>query len=188
MLEVSSGPYWRTADQVFYRYTPESATYDPAAPWWGTGRFDIPESKSLYVAETARGAIAEYFRRHPELLDFQDSMVVPLWRIRVNVNEDSIDVRTPAAQAAVGISLSELTSSLSDEEERYRQCRGLARLVVDAGLVGIAYPSAAATWAGAWNLVLFGEGGGRGWLADSEGLEGVPRLVPADVRPLVYST
>ncbi|MGK2855387.1 MAG: RES family NAD+ phosphorylase [Microbacteriaceae bacterium] len=183
MFDVSSGPYWRDAPASFYRYTPRDPTFDPAAPWLGNGRFDMDAVKTLYVAYSAKGAVAEYFRRHPELLGLASEMIMPLWEIRVESESDALDVRHATGQATVGIPLNRLISSETDEVERYAECRELARLTWHSDLVGIAYPSAAATWTDAWNLVLFGESDVR-WKARTISTVSPPTVDPGDIRTL----
>jgi hypothetical protein len=131
--------------------------------------------------------MAEYFRRAPELINFQDDLRIVLFELDVDVLRDCLDVRESLSQETVGISADRLTSSDSDENVRYSECRQLAREVVAEQLVGILCPSAAAKWPGAWNLVLFGDGESRGWecLADRE--VSPPRLVVEDVWPLAFT-
>jgi hypothetical protein len=128
--------------------------------------------------------MAEFFRRSPELLDFQDDLRIVLFELDLEVSGMCLDVRGASSQAAVGITSDRLTSSESDEEVRYAECRALAREVVAAGHVGIRYPSAAATWAGAGNSVLFGGHGASTWECRSHREVGAPRLTAADVSPL----
>jgi hypothetical protein len=139
---------------------------------------------ALYVAETAAGAMAEFFRRRPELLGFQDELRIRLFSIAFDINSECLDVRDDVGQASAGIALERLTSSDEDEGLRYAACRDLAQDAVDASVVGIAYPSAAAAWASAWNLVLFGDPAVATWTVTSFSETVIPRLRPTDVKVL----
>ena len=129
--------------------------------------------------------MAEYFRRHPELLDFQSDLKISLFELEISVRQDGLDVRDEIGQASVGISLRQLTSSDVHESARYSDCQRLAAAVLVAGMSGIAYPSAAAKWAGAWNLVLFGDQDLMIWQSISYSRVPRPLLVVGDFQPLL---
>lgn len=136
------------------------------------------------MAETDRGAMAEFFRRSPDLLDFQDELAIALYELDLEVADECLDTRTSALQAVVGITHERLTSSDSDENIRYADCRNLSLEAVSAGLVGIYYPSAAATWPTAFNLVLFGHQSSASWQCLAHREVDRPRMTSADVNPL----
>jgi RES domain-containing protein len=153
-----------------YRYLPDRVGYDPDSPYATSGgRFDDGRRPTLYLASSPEGAIAEFLRRHPELMEFQDALRIQVFEVRVRVHACCLDVRFPDRAAAAGIDLARLLSNDSDETQRYEYSREVAASPeIDAG---IAYPSAAHA-APAWCLVLFGPEGG-GW--SSEGFESVTR-------------
>lgn len=128
--------------------------------------------------------MAEYFRRHPELLQFQGSgLRLRVFGLDLVLRGPVLDLRNGASAVAVGISPDRLRSSDADEDDRYRECRELALAAIDADRCGIAYPSAAATWA-TWNLVVFGEPSPGTW--ESLGFTPVapPVLAPSQVNVL----
>jgi len=166
-----------------FRWLPQGANYPPDGPWPGKGRFDTGEHKTLYLAATAEGAMAEFFRRFPELLEIQDDLIIGFFEVELEVSADCVDVRTPSGAAVIGIELLRLRSSEPDELSRYAECRALAVECITAGFVGLAYPSAASV-AETWNLVLFGEQSEPGW--HGLGYQPVPRprLTSVDVRSI----
>lgn len=175
---------WKPGDLRVYKWIDALATYDVDSPWFSLGRFGDGTWKTLYLAESPEGAMAEYFRRHPEFLAFQDDLVITLHELDMTVVGDCVDVRSDAGQAAAGIGYDRLVSSEDDEDSRYEECRQLARRALSAGRVGIGYPSAAAAWA-CWNLVLFGDPAAGAWVCASHRPVPMPRLDGADVRVLV---
>jgi hypothetical protein len=167
-----------------YKWLDASATYAPDSPWWGAGRFSDGALKTLYLAETPEGAMAEFFRRHPELLAFQgDGLRVRLFAIEVRIGGDILDLREPAVSSAIGFPFDRLASSDVDEGDRYKECRTLALEVTSAGMCGIAYPSAAAVWS-TWNVVLFGDPDPGTWLSAGATPVVVPLIDGTQIRPL----
>ena len=128
--------------------------------------------------------MAEFFRRHPELLDFQGELRIVLFELEVDVRRNGLDVRTVIGQAAVGISLLRLTSSEANEAVRYAECQNLAALVIVHNMSGIGYPSAAAKWSGAWNLVLFGDQIPMNWNSNVHSQVPRPLIAASDVQPI----
>jgi hypothetical protein len=168
--------WWQPGDVSLYRFIPTYAEYSPASPWHGSGRFDNGSRLTLYLASTREAAIAEFLRRHPELLDFQDALRIRLFRVDVLVSGSCLDVRTREKAASAEVEFDRLRSNDADEETRYWECRRLADEVEVVGH-GIGYPSAAVNNHD-WCLVLFGESG-QGWEAAS--WEEIPRVhVPPD--------
>jgi hypothetical protein len=126
--------------------------------------------------------MAEFFRRHPELLDFQEDLRILLFALEISVTQDGLDVRTQIGQVAVGISFLQLTSSDANESVRYADCHRLAIAVFAQNLSGIAYPSAAAKWSGAWNLVLFGDQDTKKWTSTGHFHMTRPLLTAGEIR------
>jgi hypothetical protein len=128
--------------------------------------------------------MAEYFRRHPELLQFQVSgLRLRVFGIILVVRGAVLDLRNNASAAAVGISPDRLHSSDADEDVRYRECRELAVAAIAGNRCGIAYPSAAAAWA-TWNLVVFGDPDPATWESLSITPVVPPVLAPSQVNAL----
>ena len=169
---------------VGYKWQSSDAIYAPCNPHPSLGRFGDGTAKTVYVAESGRGAMAEFFRRSPELFDFQDDLVIVLYELDLEIAGNCLDVRDEASRQTVGIPLDRLTSSELDESTRYGECRQLAQDVASQRLWGILYPSAAATWADAWNMVLFGDQSPVGWECRDHRELARPRLKSADVSPL----
>ncbi len=168
---------------LFYKWMPANSNYPPASPWNSPGRFGDTTHKTLYLAESSEGAIAEYLRRHPEFLDLQDFLVIQIFEIEISVNQICLDVRTESDAISCGISMARLTSSEANEVVRYAECRILAKTVINDGGVGIYYPSAAAMWR-PWNLVLFGDPDVRQWIPLSESVVPTPVLLSTQIRAL----
>jgi hypothetical protein len=185
LYDLGAGQVWRPGAVTLFRWLDNAAPYEPNSPWPGVGRFGAGAYKTLYLAGSAKGAMAEYFRRHPEFLDFQEDLDVTLFQLDVQVLCECLDVRVPDQAAAVGFDFRRLLSSEADERVRYEDCRALAKDVVGVGLCGLAYPSAAATGP-AWNLVLFGDPGA--WAVTGYAPATRPRLDPAEVQPLARLT
>ena len=87
MYAVAAGVHWAPGSIRVYRWLPADASYAPVDPWPSLGRFGDGTRNTLYVAETAQGAMAEFFRRHPELLQLQASE-----ELRLAVFELGLDV------------------------------------------------------------------------------------------------
>lgn len=165
-----------------FRWIPGNAAYDPDGPWTTPGRFGDGTFKTIYFADTDSAAVAEFLRRNPELMDFQDSLTIRLYSLDLDAAGECVDVRTDAHAHGVGIPLDRLQSSDADESVRYRECRELARDAHGRGRAGIAYRSAATVW-DAWNLVLFGDQG-VDWRCDEWRLVPRPSLDPGEVHIL----
>lgn len=172
---------------IGYKWLSKDAGYSPCSPYPSIARFGDGTIRTIYVAETTRGAMAEFFRRAPELIDFQDDLQIVLHELDVDITGECLDVLEAASRGTVGISLGLLTSSDVDEVARYLECRELAREVVMEGLTGIFFPSAAATWSPAWNLVLFAEQTPVPWTCLNHREVAPPRLAAADVRSLAFT-
>lgn len=147
---------------TLFKYTDALARYDPCSPYPGNGRFGDGSHKTVYAAQSAEAAVAEYLRRHPELLSLQDDLVIRLWEMSIEIHGERLDLTHSACQTRAGISEERLRSSESDERVRYAECRALANEAETVGLVGLCYPSAATTWF-AVNHVFFGEQGIASW-------------------------
>ncbi len=169
---------------IGYKWLPRDAAYAPCSSYPSLGRFGDGTIRTLYVAETDRGAMAEFFRRFPELIEFQDDLEIIVYELDIDVPSECLDVLADDSQGHVGISLDRLTSSEPNEAKRYLECRETAREAVAQRLTGIFYPSAAGRWAHAWNLVLFDEKSPKGWECSRHREVARPRLVAADVSPL----
>lgn len=186
MLNVSVGPYWYPGVVTVFKWLYDDAPYPPDSPWTTNGRFGDGSGKMIYFAESALGAMAEFFRRHPEFLGFQRELKVVVFELEIDIRLQSLDVRTDLGQITVGISLERLTSSDADEAVRYLECQTLATLVALEQMSGIAYPSAALKRANAWNLVLFGDPNPMTWKSNSHTKIKRPSIISADVR--LFST
>lgn len=170
---------------VTYRWQDESSIHPPDSPWFSHSRFCDGEHKVLYLAESAAGAVAEFLRRFPELIDFQDDLRIVVFEMSMRVDGQCLDLRSSDAAAALPIDEARLTSSEADERARYAECRAVAKLILDSGLTGLFYPSAATTWR-AWNLVLFGDSRVGTWTCDGFQAVERPKLEAHDVRILAF--
>ena len=173
--------WWFFRRAITFRFLPERADYDPASPWIGSGRFDDGRRLTLYLADAPEAAVAEFLRRHPELLYLQDALKIRVFEIEVVSDQRLLDVRVDADARAVGIEPDRLVSSDLDESIRYAECRELAARV-EAECIGIGYPSAALRSDHHWNMVLFGPPGD--WTAERVREVTPPRVVPGEVRPI----
>lgn len=183
MYDLTHAHWWRPVSCKLYKYLRATAGYAPDAPYPSEARFGDGSYKTLYLAESPEGAVAEFLRRNPEFLEMQDKLAIKVYELAVDVGDQSLDVRDADGQNAVGIGSDRLTSSEPDERVRYAECRALASDVIAIGHIGIGYPSAALT-SGAWNLVLFGEPSSRTWRCSAWGLVGTPHVPAADVHAL----
>lgn len=182
-MRIADGSRVRLGTVVMYKYVPAGYTYNPAESWWSKNRFSNGSFRTLYLAASARGALAEFLRRHPELLDFQDELIIEMYEIEAVVNGECLDVRTPLKCEIIGAAFSDLTSSDADEVERYRVCRCVGQESRDRGFTGILYPSAALS--GTYNLALFDEPSAKGWsCARCDEVELPPPLDPSAVHVL----
>ena len=66
-------------------------TYEPCSSYASLSRFGDGTHKTVYVAESMEGAMAEFFRRSPELLNFQDDLAIVLYRLEVQIIGDCLD-------------------------------------------------------------------------------------------------
>lgn len=181
---MSSGATCAPGLRQLYKWQDAGAAYEPCSPYPSVARFGDGTYKTLYVAESAAGAMAEYFRRHPELLDFQDDLVIGLYELDLNVTGDCLNVSDATGQASVGITSARLSSSDPDQDVRYVECRELAAASVALGLTGVIYPSAGAAWA-VRNLVLFHDPEPGRWTCGGHRPTTRPHVTPSDVRPLL---
>src|SRR5690349_4447524 len=124
---------WRAAgERVVFRWIPPDVPYGVVAPWPGTGRFDCGVA-TLYFSHSAEGALAEFFRRHPELLTCHAGVNVGLVRLRVVCDVDCMDVSLQDKAAVVGMSGERLRSSDARRPEGFSECQVLALAVVNDG-------------------------------------------------------
>lgn len=180
---IAAGVQCAPAARQAYKWQGTTATYEPCSPYPSLGRFGDGSHKTVYVAESPEGAMAEFFRRHPELLAFQDDLVISLFELDLNIAGVCLDVTSTKSRDDVGIPADRLISSEADEEIRYAECRELATDTVSASLIGIVYPAAGAVW-DTRNAVLFGEQGPSTWACEDHRLTARPVIDPAHVRPL----
>lgn len=174
------GECWHPAGEAtMYRLIGSSATYDPCQAWPGVGRFDVDGIPTLYMSRSAEGAVAEYYRRHPEFLAFQGRLKHRLFRLGFTGEGDGLDVRSTDRAERVGVSYERLRSSDKRRDDRFRECHDLARAVVASSGRCIEYPSAA--YDGAENVVALGS---FGWHAAVEQQIALPPIEPALVRAL----
>lgn len=176
---------WRALGETSqFRYLSAGASYSPADAYPGAGRFDNGTRRTLYVSSTAQGAVSEFYRRHPELLNMQDSVVLQLFEVTLEVVAQVLDVNDDDDATAEGIHPGRLVSSDPDPDDRYGQCRALADRVELAAGCGIRYPSAASTTRPA-NLVVFGRPTPTSYLVRNVAREaGVPYIEPTEVVTL----
>lgn len=179
--DLTAGDAWAPAgDRTLYRFVLPDRTYGPVAPWPGHGRFDCGPP-TLYFSHSASGALAEYYRRHPELLRFQEGVKLRLYEVGFSGESHGLDVSEPTKAEDVGIPWERLRSSDRRTADRFRQCQQLGAEVVDAGGCSILFPSAA--YDDEVNLVSFGDMG-AGWTADEPLEVDRPLVEPTRVRPL----
>jgi hypothetical protein len=144
-----------SADHLLcYRFIPSSAAYSPTTSYPGLGRFDNGTRLTLYVSSNAEGAVAEYFRRHPELLPLQDAVALRVFEMELTSHSRLLDVRTGGGATAAGITLERLISSDANESSRYKECRALAGRA-ESRYPGITWHSAAYSDS-VYCVVLFG--------------------------------
>lgn len=169
-----------------YRFLDSTATYAPDAAWPTTGgRFDDGLRATLYVSLSAEAAVAEFYRRHPELLEFQERIRLRTFRFQLSCLTEGCDVRTEHQASAVGIALTRLTSSDARPGDRYRECRELADAVDDAGGIGVFFPSAALV--DSQNIVVFDSGATNGWSSQSLSQIPTPIVDASQVRGIVQA-
>lgn len=183
MYQVGLGAPWdSTPATVGYRSLPNAATYSAASPYNSShGRFDNGVRYTIYYADTAEGASAEFLRRHPEFLQHQDRLTISVYELEIALSSHRLDVTTAANATSVGIDVDRLTSSDDDEGERYQECRDLADEVEARG-TGILYPSAA--FVGGENTVLFGQPSAATWSVTRSEEVGRPTVDPSKVVTL----
>lgn len=184
-FDLSNSDLWTGEDSLrVHRVIQHDAGYEPDAPYQSLeGRFSNGSRSVLYVADQAEGALAEWLRWHPELLELQDYLRVHVFQISISITSTSLDVRTEGQAALIPFPFERLVSDDRDESVRYRECRALADDCEAASGTGIRSPSAADPEFRRSNVTLFGEEGGD-W--HSDGYFEVPRpYIPVTaVRPL----
>lgn len=179
-----SSPWVTFGSLRAFRYIRYRAPWSPAAASNSSGgRFDNGVRLTLYVADNAKAATAEFYRRNPEFLPDQTIARIQVFALDLTIVGRCLDVRTPANAAAVAIPFDRLRSNDRDEATRYAECRRLADDTEPVGC-GIAYPSAASTATGAWSLVLFGLPAAATWRCDNYDELVVPEITESDVRLL----
>lgn len=181
LFQFEDSDVWHpVGETTLYRLVPADAEYDPASEWPGDGRFDLPGVPTLYMSRSPEGAAAEYFRRHPELLNFKGRLKLRLFLIRFNGLHDGADVHDERRAANVGVDIARLRSSDLRRRDRHKECRELAVAVDQRSGVSIEYPSAA--YDGVSNVVALRSQGP--WTARSDGELELPELEPDRLRPL----
>lgn len=161
----------------------DHADYPADSPWpTSTGRFDDGERPTLYVSSSPEGAVAEFLRRHPELVGLQEALRLRVFAFDLTVQIPGCDVRSESQASAVGFPYERLSSSESDPETRYAECRELVRDVESESGVGVAYPSAAHRKAE--NFVVFHDSSDATWRTSKADVVGTPRISTSDLRPL----
>lgn len=169
-------------DATVYRFVPPTAPYSAASPWVTTdGRFDDGVTPTLYLSFSPEGAIAEFYRRHSELLAFQGRLKVQLFRVNLSARSHGLDVSTQELADEVGVPFERLRSSDLKRNPRYHECRQLSKAVHSKGGISVHYPSAA--YEATNNVVAFGAPG-ISWEAYVDDEVPVPVLEPALVRVL----
>ncbi len=169
----ADGAWISAGTRLLYRWIPPRVPYGVVAPWPGMGRFDCGPP-TLYFSHSPEGALAEYFRRHPELLPYQERLKATLFQIGLTAMDVGLDVSERHLALAVGVPWDRLRSNDLRASKRYAECQGLASDVNAKGGCTIVYPSAA--YEGETNLVTLGDEG-SGWTT-------APPVEVAD-RPLV---
>lgn len=179
-----SSPWVTFGSLRAYRYIRYRAPWSPAVAYNDSGgRFSNGVRLTLYVADDAKGATAEFYRRNPEFLVDQTIARIRVFALDLTIAGRCLDVRTPANASAVAIPFGRLRSNDHDEVTRYAECRVLADEVEPVGC-GIAYPSAARTETDAWSLVLFGRPAAATWRCDDYVELAVPAVATSEVRCL----
>jgi RES domain-containing protein len=172
-----------TVDGTFYRHTgvrrPDLVGTAAGGRWGPAGAYVV-----LYLGRPPSSVVVEAYRhliesviQEPGAPTLTPAMIAPRKLVTCTVTvDDVLDLRTPEAQLAVGLTEADLASDVGD----YERCRAVARATYQLGLHGIVAP--AATGLGE-TLALFEQ-----HLTGSE----IPRLVfvepwdslPADPRIL----
>ncbi len=170
-----------TALRLYKWMRPADAdVYAPDSPHPSSrSRFCDASYPTLYLAETAEGAMAEFFRSNSSFLAQQAGLKIRLFSIAVEVLGLISDLRDSMTCSAVGIQPDRLISNDSDPNVRWAECQAVARLVRASGAIGILYPSAA--YADGWNLVLFDWPGPMTWLSHGYSDEAPPYVDPSRV-------
>jgi hypothetical protein len=93
---------WHPAGKcVLYRWIPDTADYGVIDGWRGRGRFDCGPP-TLYFSFAAAGALAEWYRRHPEMLPYQN-IKGTLSEVELNGSGEGLNVSTQNNAATVGV-------------------------------------------------------------------------------------
>ncbi len=180
-FDLHADDAWKPAGlRILYRWITPTVAYGVVAPWPGSGRFDCG-APTLYFSHSADGALAEYYRLHPELLQFQQQLNLRLFRVGFEATADGLDVGDVGRSDAVGIGWDRLRSSDARAVKRYKETHQLAAQVVAEGGCSIVYPSAA--YEDTTNIVTFGETG-DGWTIGVPQEMDRPFVDPGAVRPL----
>lgn len=159
----------------------DAEVYSPNAPHPSSvSRFCDGTYPSLYLAETAEGAMAEFFRNNASFLAQQAGLKIRLFSISVELVGPAPDLRSAATCASLGIDPGRLISNDADAGARWAECQAVARLVRVADGVGLLYPSAA--YEGGWNLVLFDWPSPTTWSTSGYADHPAPYVDPNRVR------
>lgn len=176
MFTLRSRDTWRILESsVTYRWVPRDAKYRSSEAWPGSGRFDDGATPTLYLSFTPEGATAEYLRRNPEFMDIQHDLKIDIFEVHISSESEGLDVSNESLAEAVGVKWERLRSSDPDEQIRYRECRQLAREVIDISGISIKYPSAALEET--HNVVLF-QTETSSWTADQGARIPAPQVNP----------
>lgn len=164
-----------------FRFLPADAAYEAWEPWpTSEGRFDDGNRATLYLSRSREGAVAEFYRKHPELLHLQHKVKHRLFRMDLEAHSQGLAVETAGKADVVGIPYERLTSSDSDPGTRYRECRRLAADVDNEGGIGISYPAAA--YPGVTHVVAFHSPGPERWEVTQPAPVEVPTVDPPRVN------
>jgi RES domain-containing protein len=159
----------------------DAEVYTPDSPHPSSiSRFCDGTYPSLYLAETAEGAMAEFFRNNPSFLAQQAGLRIRLFSILVDIFGQMPDLRLSATCAYLGIDPLRLVSNDADTSARWAECQAVARLVRAGEGVGLLYPSAA--YPGGWNLVLFDWPSATTWSTSGYADEPAPYVDPTSVK------
>lgn len=182
MTDFSQVPLWITNKITLYRWVPHLYIESPINSSTGFSRFNNGTQQTVYLADSAQGAIAEYYRAHPEFLEKQDKVQFALFELEFSVDHHSVDIRQRFAQDLVKLTFADLFSSDFDKSVRYLKCQDFSLEVSANGFSGILYPSASANWGGAWNLVLYGESPSPNWRCINFSEVAKPHITSSDIR------
>lgn len=182
MFDLANPDLWIHVGVIeLYRTLEQDGTYEPDEPFPSfTGRYSNGARLVLYLARTPEGAVAEYLRWHPELVDFQDDLVIELYALQFNCRSRMLNVQTHEQCGLIPFPYDRLTSSEEDVVVRYAECVQLANECEAAPGWGIVAPSAACSMAGAGNISLFGANGDS-WDCNGVALSVLPHVDLTDI-------